>query len=930
MQVAALGLFGFAAAGAVVSATLNWWPGAVLGLMVASAVLLGVQMFGFSQLTRRMSARLDRVVAAKVEPAPAPIQPVEQPIPELVADDVLAQWAKLLRSRPGRLNWFIMLARETRSRGARDVLALCASRGKWRYRDLVSVADQTRLHATTQEELIPLKRVLWRPGFFALGRVLYSQRSSEWDLRDSLTFYELAADLYGLEESFDGVDRSLYSDLLTWDGQYARATAVLDYTEETDWRADSQKFLQLNAVNPNVTGIKYKRDEWVTRLNDRFAESGLAPLEFPVGELPSFYNISTSVDPLKEEDLPMVSIIMPIYEPDAATDVALQSLINQSWTNIEILVFDDASPSQYSDGRPTPYRAQLRDWAERDSRIKLTFCETNRGAYAVRNDAFEAAVGEFVTVADKDDWHHPQKIERQARELMSSPEKNANIVNWVRVDEDLKFLVRWGPDRVVHPSFASIMYRREEIKTTLGYWDSVRKSADGEYRTRYEIAYGEKLVAKELIPLAFSLLGDGNLTSTDFGLGYRHPDREIYQDAYTAWHQGVKSGSPSYLPKDNAEREWIGPPSFLSERDKTQVPHYDVIYASEFGLWGGNSLSLMQEIEASLSQGFKVGIIPLQNGLVPGAARRRMVPELRRLFLDGRVDRLHLQRKVTTDLLVIHWPAVMQLLPSEPSAITANNVVAVANDVPSVLSEIYNGYDVHDVSENCFQTFGVRPYWAPQSALMRKQLAKVIPSSSLLEHLWVGIAEVSEQLPVRTRDFDAVPIVGRPWDEEELNWLVTPQERESVFPTDGSTSIHIRANASALQRHGIVHQDEIPDNWSIEGFSSSSFQEYVRGLDFLAVYPSETWDKSIEPSVIEALKEGVVCIASPSLEAEYGDALIYAAPDSFKETLESMLVEENYNAQVKRGLDFLSAARGTERYRELLESCGANSHSRST
>ncbi|PRZ18895.1 glycosyl transferase family 2 [Nesterenkonia sandarakina] len=927
MQWAALGLFGVTAVAAVIAAALGWWAFAVLALVSVLAILLGVQMFGFRQLTRRIQTRLDRVAQTSDAQSMRPSAPVitksgDEWQAELMAQDVLEQWAKSLRERPGRLNWFIMLARETRSRGSRDVLALCATRGAFRYRDLVKVADQTRLHPKSSDELAKLGRVLWRPGFFALARVLYSQRSSEWDLRNCLTFYELADRLYGLDGVFEGVDRSLYSDLLTWDGQYSRADELLDYDEDNESRADSQRFLQFNAVNPNVTGAAYKQGEWLARLNARLAESGLAPLEFPEGETPSFFNIKTTVPVLQAEDLPLVSIIMPIYEPDEATDVAIASLLNQSWTNIEVLIMDDASPKTFPDGTPTPYREQLESWAARDSRIRLTLCEENRGAYAVRNDAFESARGEFVTVADKDDWHHPQKIERQARELIQKSEKNANIVNWVRVDEDLKFLVRWGPDRVVHPSFASIMYRRKVIQEELGYWDAVRKSADGEYRTRYEITYGEKLVAEDLVPLAFSLLGDGNLTSNDFGLGYRHPDREIYQDAYTAWHENVQLGTSAYLPKNSAERRWIGPPSFLPERDGSHVPHYDVIYLSEFGLWGGNSLTLLQEIETALSGGLKVGIIPLQNGLVPAAARRRMVPELRRLFLEGRVDRLHLHRDVTTDLVVIHWPAIMQLLPSELSTIEAAHVVTVANEIPSVLSDVYNGYDVHDVSENCFQTFGQRPHWAAQSSIMREHLAKLIPAQEMVPHLWTGAGTPIRRPLSKTFSDSRVPVVGRPWDEDELNWPSSRRKRDLLFPRDGSLTVSMRSQVNALQRQGHVSGGEVPEGWIVQDHSINTFQEYLDEIDFLLVYPADSWDQSIEPSVVEALRVGTVCIASPHLEPVYGDALVYAKPEELRETVEAHWDEAAYEAQRERGFGFLTEKRSAEDYLGVLQSYG--------
>lgn len=927
MQGAALGLFGAAAAAAVVGTMTGSWTVAILGLVLLFAVVLGVEMFGFSQLTRRMQTRMDRIEASASRPAtPAPrpqaIVPREEAVSDLATNDVLIHWAKLLRSRPGRLNWFIMLARETRSSGARDVLALCATRGTCRYRDLVKIADQVRLAQGTHDDLAKLKRVLWRPGFFALARVLYSQRSSEWDLRNCLTFFELGERLYGLEV-FDGVDRSLYSDLLTWDGQFSRADDVLDYTESIDWRADSQKFLQLNAVNPNVTGLAHKQTEWLTRLNSRLAESELVSLEFPEAESPSFFNIRTSVPTLDEGDLPLVSVIMPIYEPDAATDVAIQSLLSQSWTNIEVLIMDDASPQTFADGTATPFRAQLQSWAARDSRIRLTFCEQNRGAYPVRNDGFDMARGEFVTVADKDDWHHPQKIERQARELMANPDKNANIVNWVRVDQNLKFLVRWGPDRVVHPSFASIMYRREVVKDDLGYWDAVRKSADGEYRTRYEVTYDEKLVAQDPVPMAFSLLGQDNLTSNDFGLGYRHPDREIYQDAYKAWHENVRLGAPGFLPKNSEQRKWVGPPSFLPARDNTQVPHYDVIYLSEFGLWGGNGLSLVQEIEAALSAGLRVGVIPLQNGLVPSAARRRMVPELRRLFLEGRVDRLHLQRKVTTDLLLIHWPAIMQLLPSEPSTIQAGKLVTVANEVPAIFSEVYNGYDVHDVAENCLEIFGVRPHWAAQSHFVKEQLGKLVPAREIVAELWRGIGSPIQRPLSKTFSSAKSPTVGKPWDEEELNWPASRRERDLLFPRDESLRVSIRGHMNALQRRGLLSANELPAGWTVQDHSVSTFQQYLAEVDFLLVYPAELWDESIEPSVVEALRAGIVCIGAPHLESVYGDAILYAEPQGLHETLQSHWHEELYSAQRELGFEFLRDQRSTEQYLEVLNAHGA-------
>lgn len=223
---------------------------------------------------------------------------------------------------------------------------------------------------------------------------------------------------------------------------------------------------------------------------------------------------------------------MPIYEPNEATDLAIRSLLDQTWRNLEVIIVDDASPALGPDGEPTPYRRQLEGWAEADSRVLVHFAQENRGAYSVRNDGLDMATGEFVTIADKDDWHHPQKFEFQASYLMENPDQVATMTNWVRVDPEMKFLIRSGTGKIVYQSFASLMFRREPVMEKLGYWDAVRKGGDAEFRARLEAVFGQEIWPAWQPPMAFSLLGTDNLTSADMGAGYLSPDRRAYSRAY--------------------------------------------------------------------------------------------------------------------------------------------------------------------------------------------------------------------------------------------------------------------------------------------------------------------------------------------------------------------------------------------------------------
>jgi len=63
---------------------------------------------------------------------------------------------------------------------------------------------------------------------------------------------------------------------------------------------------------------------------------------------------------------------MPVYRADANVAVAIRSVLEQTWKNLELIIVDDGSPQQH--------RGVLSRLAQQDSRIKLIHCASNRGA----------------------------------------------------------------------------------------------------------------------------------------------------------------------------------------------------------------------------------------------------------------------------------------------------------------------------------------------------------------------------------------------------------------------------------------------------------------------------------------------------------------------------------------------------------------------
>lgn len=100
------------------------------------------------------------------------------------------------------------------------------------------------------------------------------------------------------------------------------------------------------------------------------------------------------------EDL--VSIIVPIYNVEKYLDRCINSLVNQTYKNIEIILVDDGSPDK---------SGKICDmWSAKDSRIKVIH-KKNGGLSDARNVGIEKAKGKYISLVDSDDYVHVKFIE---------------------------------------------------------------------------------------------------------------------------------------------------------------------------------------------------------------------------------------------------------------------------------------------------------------------------------------------------------------------------------------------------------------------------------------------------------------------------------------------------------------------------------------
>ncbi|MBQ6773509.1 MAG: glycosyltransferase [Synergistaceae bacterium] len=100
---------------------------------------------------------------------------------------------------------------------------------------------------------------------------------------------------------------------------------------------------------------------------------------------------------------PLISVIIPVYKVEKYLDKCIMSVVNQTYSNLEIILVDDGSP----DNCPK----MCDDWAERDSRIRVIHKE-NGGQASAKNAGIDIMRGELVGFIDSDDYIAPEMFER--------------------------------------------------------------------------------------------------------------------------------------------------------------------------------------------------------------------------------------------------------------------------------------------------------------------------------------------------------------------------------------------------------------------------------------------------------------------------------------------------------------------------------------
>ena len=102
----------------------------------------------------------------------------------------------------------------------------------------------------------------------------------------------------------------------------------------------------------------------------------------------------------------LVSVIMPSYNASRYIGASIDSVLSQTYSNLELLITDDHSTDPET-------LELLKEYAEKDKRVRIFLMPENNGAGFARNNSIKEARGRYIAFCDSDDRWFPDKLEKQ-------------------------------------------------------------------------------------------------------------------------------------------------------------------------------------------------------------------------------------------------------------------------------------------------------------------------------------------------------------------------------------------------------------------------------------------------------------------------------------------------------------------------------------
>ena len=214
---------------------------------------------------------------------------------------------------------------------------------------------------------------------------------------------------------------------------------------------------------------------------------------------------------------PLVSVIIPTYKSRGGLKKSIDSVLNQSFGNLEIIVVDDNNPDTLERKKTEEIMC---DYVN-DPRIIYIKHERNKNGAAARNTGIRESHGEFIAFLDDDDEWMPQKIEKQVDYILKHDECDA--IYTYTVSNGMQLRVTPYEGDVLIPLLmnrsrmytSTILMKRNPLISIGGFDESFRRHQDYELLVKFFDA-GYKMGCLREVLVRYTPLGGNAPKGKDF------------------------------------------------------------------------------------------------------------------------------------------------------------------------------------------------------------------------------------------------------------------------------------------------------------------------------------------------------------------------------------------------------------------------------
>lgn len=291
---------------------------------------------------------------------------------------------------------------------------------------------------------------------------------------------------------------------------------------------------------------------------------------------------------------PLVSVIIPTYNRSDLLERAVRSVLNQTLSDIEIIVVNDCG---------IPVESLLHHLDAGQGKIVSIRAARNSGRGAVRNLGLKIAAGKYIAYLDDDDYYYPNHLETLAHYLESSQQKVAytdslnatqQLKNgqWVTVETNLHYSYDFDYDHIFINNYIPtlcIMHARECLEKTGLFDESLHTQEDWDMWLRLSLYYTFHHI-KQVTSEYTNRLGEVSQSRTDPKADFYETTQRIYEK-YASYVQDkplVQAKQQAWLRTthdayEKAQGEKVGQfVQGIMEKLEAQDPRAAMVYYKEF------------------------------------------------------------------------------------------------------------------------------------------------------------------------------------------------------------------------------------------------------------------------------------------------------------------------------------------------------------